>query len=148
VTVGLTPAKVWSPDQQKFQAWLALPSAARQPRSQRALAAELELHEITLSEWKRLPGFGAAVCALAFDVVKHELPAVLHAQVREAKAGSLEHAKFLFEVTGLWSSKTINEHQGEGGGPLKIVIETVADRAAPPTIRDVGDDRALNGASA
>jgi hypothetical protein len=51
-------------------------------------------------------------------------------------------------VTGLWSSKTINEHQGEGGGPLKIVIETVADRAAPPTIRDVGDDRALNGASA
>jgi len=118
--------KVWNGDQEAFQAWLALPPSERRPRTQRALAAELEIRESTLSEWKRLPGFGEAVHQLALTVVRTELADVLHAQVKQAKAGSLAHAQWLFQVTGLWQPK--HEVTGAGGGPFRIEIRTVDDR--------------------
>jgi hypothetical protein len=112
-----------------FQAWLALPPPAREPRSQRALALQLEVHEVTLTNWKRLPGFGAAVTELALELVKTELAPILFAQVKQARSGSLEHAKWLFEVAGIWSPKQRHEHAGEGGGPVRVVFEVVDDRA-------------------
>ena len=125
---GLSTAKAWTSDQVKFQAWLAVPSAAREPRSQRELAAQLELHEVTLSDWKKLPGFHDAVYALAVARVVGDLVPVLHAQVAQAKKGSLPHAQWLFELLGKWSPSSRHEHSGSGGGPLRIVIETVDDR--------------------
>ena len=125
---ALSTATSWSPDQLKFQAWLAVPSAAREPRSQKELAAQLEVREMTLSDWKKLPGWGDAVYALALERVLGDLVPVLHAQVAAAKKGSLPHAQWLFELCGKWSPKERHEHTGAGGGPLRIVIETVDDR--------------------
>ena len=122
-------AKNWTPDQRAVQLWLATPPAARQPRSQRALAAQLELHELTLTAWKRLPGFAEAVYGLVLEHVKGDLAAILHAQVKAARKGSLAHAAWLFEVCGIWTPRSKHEHSGAGGGPLRIVIETVPDRS-------------------
>lgn len=110
----------------KVQAWLSLPPALREPRSQRALAAALEVHEVTISDWKKLPGWGEAVYALAFEQLRGELVAVLGAQVAAAKKGSLPHAQWLFQLAGLWEPKAALV--GGDGGPLRIVIETVDDR--------------------
>ena len=134
MSTALVRTRTWTPDQIAFQRWLATPPAARQPRSQRALAAQLELHELTLTAWKRLPGFAEAVYDLVLEHVKGDLAAVLHAQVREAKKGSLAHAQWLFEVTGVWSPKQRHEHSGAGNEPLRIVIETVPDRSPPDAL--------------
>lgn len=98
-------AKTWTPDQLTFQAWLALPAAARDPKQQRQLAGMLEVHETTLSDWKRLPGWHDAVYELAMRHVVSDLVPVLYAQVREAKRGSLPHAQWLFEIAGKWTPK-------------------------------------------
>jgi len=110
----------------KFQAWLALPPSVREPRSQQALAAQLEVHEVTLVNWKKLPGWGDAVYALAFERLRGELVPVLGAQIAQAKKGSLPHAQWLFQLAGLWEPKAALT--GGDGGPLRIVIETVDDR--------------------
>lgn len=122
-------ATTWTTDQVHFQAWLAVPSAVREPRSQRELAAQLEVREATLSDWKKLAGWHDAVYALALARVVGDLVPVLHAQVAAAKKGSLPHAQWLFELAGKWDPKLKHEHAGDGGGPFRIVIETVDDRA-------------------
>jgi len=127
--VAQTGANTWSPDQLAFQAWLALPPSIREPRSQRALAEQLERDPATLSTWKKLPGWHEAVYALALRYVLSRLPAALLAQVKQAEAGSLPHMQWLAEVCGVWTPRpTRHEHAGEGGSPLRIVIETVDDR--------------------
>lgn len=115
-------ARTWTPDQLKFQAWLALPAAAREPKTQRALAQQLEYHEITLTEWKRLPGWHDAVYDLAMKHVVGDLVPVLHAQVREAKKGSLPHAQWLFDLAGKWTPTTRQQHSGPSGEPLTFTI--------------------------
>jgi tetrahydromethanopterin S-methyltransferase subunit C len=110
-----------------FQAWLAIPSASRDPRSQRELAAQLEVHEVTLSDWKRLPGWAEAVYGLALSRVVGDLVPVLHAQVAAAKKGSLPHAQWLFELCGKWTPKAHVDHAVAAN--VRIVIETVDDRA-------------------
>lgn len=49
--------KLWSTNQESFQAWLALPEQNREPVDQTALAAEMNVRPETLSRWKRLDGF-------------------------------------------------------------------------------------------
>jgi len=128
-TRELAPANLWTPDQLAFQAWLALPPSQREPRSQQALARQLEVHEVTLCTWKKLPGWGDAVYALAFERLRGELVPVLGAQIAEAKKGSLPHAQWLFQLAGLWEPKAALT--GGDGGPLRIVIETIDDRRSP-----------------
>ncbi len=117
------PANPWTPDQLKFQAWLALPTDAREPKTQKQLAALLELHPVTLTDWKRLPGFADAVYALAMEYVKHDLVPVLHAQVKQAKNGSLPHAQWLFEVAGKWTPTSRQQHSNAPGESFEVVIQ-------------------------
>jgi hypothetical protein len=131
VPAPLAEARIWTADQIALQAWLALPSAVRAPRSHAALAAQLGIHEITLYKWKRLPGFAEAVYALAREELKAELVPVLHAQVAQAKKGSLPHAQWLFELASKRAPKQRHEHGGAAGAPLTIRIETIDDRAQP-----------------
>lgn len=129
LAVAPTGANPWTPDQMAFQAWLALPPSIREPRSQKELARQLERDPSTLSDWKKLPGFGEAVYALTLRYVLGRMPAALAAQVRMAEAGSLAHMQWLAEVCGLWErGPTRHELAGAGGGPFRIVIETVDDR--------------------
>lgn len=119
----------WGADQIAFMHWLAVPPAARRPRAQRDLAAQLEHHPDTLSRWKAQPGFAEAVHRLALEYVKGEMPAILHAQIRQAKAGSLPAAQWLAQICGLWTPKEERHITGSEGGPIRLVIHTVDDRA-------------------
>jgi hypothetical protein len=129
-------------------AWLATPPALRVPRSQRALAEQLERDPATLSIWKRFPGFGQGVTDLALAEVRADLAPILFAVAREAKKGSLEHAKWLFEVTGFWTPRQRHEHQAEGREPVRVVITTVPDRERPSNLAGDRPDPRTNGAAA
>jgi hypothetical protein len=120
----------WTADQLAFQAWSALPASARRPKSQQGLAVQLGVDETTLGRWKRLPGWHEAVYKLALDHLRLELVAVLEAQVRQARKGSLPHAQWLFQLAGVWEpGPSRHEHGGPGMAPLRVLIETVDDRA-------------------
>jgi hypothetical protein len=97
--------KSWSADQYKFQLWLALPSSIRKPKTQRAIAEELGVHESTLSDWKKLPGWRDAVNTLALDLVRDDVPDVLASTRREAKKGSFQHQKMILEMVGLYTER-------------------------------------------
>lgn len=99
-----TSANEWTPDQLKLQAWLALPSAERSPKSQRDLARQLQHDPATLSDWKRLPGFHEAVYAMVLSEIKSDLGPILRSHAKRAKT-NLDSAKWIFEVTGLWTPK-------------------------------------------
>lgn len=118
-----TSANLWTPDQLKFQAWLALPSAAREPKSQKQLALLLEVHETTLSDWKRLPGFADAVYDLAMEVIKGDLVPVLYAQKREALKGSLPHAQWLFEIAGKYVPTTRSQYGNTPGESFVVAVQ-------------------------
>lgn len=116
-------ANTWTPDQLKFQAWLALPSSLRDPKQQKQLARQLEHDPATLSDWKRLPGFADAVYDLAMEVIKGDLVPVLHAQVKQALDGSLPHAQWVFEVAGKWTPKS----QQQTSGVIRVEYVTAGD---------------------
>jgi hypothetical protein len=98
-------AKEWTSDQLQFQLWLALPTSARKPKTQRAFAELIGVHESTLSDWKALPGFRSAVSALALDLLKDDVPDVLFALRKYAKKGSAQHIKMFLEMLGLYEEK-------------------------------------------
>lgn len=123
MTIGPIAANTWTPDQLKFQAWLALPSSERNPKQQKDLARQLEHDPATLSDWKRLPGFADAVYDMAMEVVKGDLVPVLHAQVKEAKKGSLPHAQWLFEVAGKWTPTSRQQHGNVPGETFTVAVE-------------------------
>jgi hypothetical protein len=118
-----TAANPWTPDQLKFQAWLALPSAVREPKQQKHFASLLEVHETTLCDWKKLPGWHDAVYDLALALVVGELAPVLHAQVKEAKKGSLPHAQWLFEVAGKWTPTSRQQHGNVTGESFSVTVQ-------------------------
>ncbi|HXH05381.1 MAG TPA: hypothetical protein VNI83_02205 [Vicinamibacterales bacterium] len=92
---------VLTPEQQHFALWLALPERKREPRTQRALAAQFGVREATLSEWKHLPGFAAEVIRLTRELVKaSDIAQIVHAQTREAKRGNTQAARFVLEFAG------------------------------------------------
>lgn len=81
--------------------WLAQPEHKRVPRMQRDIALKLGLAEPTISNWKRLPGFGDAVLDLARELIRSsDLAQILYAQIRKAKKGDTPAARFVFEAAG------------------------------------------------
>lgn len=91
----------WTNAQQQVIAWLALPRAERQPKTQKALAQEVGIHEKTISDWKRIPGFTDAVNALAKSYVKDDIPEVLGVIRREAKKANLPYVNMVLSMAGL-----------------------------------------------
>lgn len=92
--------KEWTPNQERFIDWLALPEELREPRFHRGFAEQIGVREETLSRWKRLPGLTAEASRRARDLLKSDLPEIYGALVREAKAGSFQHIKLALEVAG------------------------------------------------
>lgn len=134
-------AKMWTPDQLVFQAWLALPSAARSPKQQQQLAKQLGHDPATLSDWKRLPGFQDAVYAMALDVVKGELAPILHAHAKRAHV-DLDSAKWVFEIVGKWTPTTRQQHGNVPGEPFQIGVKAVDYREGLSALRppDAADE--------
>lgn len=115
----------WSANQQQFMAWLALPSAQRKPRTQKLFAEQIGVHQDTLTDWKKLPGFMDAVNALARELVKHDVAEVLGKIRAEAKKGNLPFVNMVLTMAGM-----IKDVESAGKGP-----------AAGVTIREVVVER-------
>jgi hypothetical protein len=120
MAISPNATKSWSADQLLFQRWLATPSHQRQPRQQQQLARQLGHDPATLSDWKKIPGWGEAVYELGQCELANELVPILQAQVREAKKGSLAHAQWCFELAGVWSPKQKHELTGRDGQPIDV----------------------------
>ncbi len=73
----------WTLGQRAFQQWLALPVYQRKPRTQAELAGELGVHENSLMNWKKKPGFWDGVRDSQRDLVRDLIPdAVLGLQIQ------------------------------------------------------------------
>lgn len=98
-------AKAYSSNQQKFIQWLALPRAQRSPATQAEFAKTINVHETTLSDWKKLPGFMAEVTAIAREQLRDALSDVYGALVKRALDGDVQAIKLALEVSGEYTPK-------------------------------------------
>lgn len=110
----------WTDEQQRFIAWLALPRAERQPKTQKDFATQIGIAEDTLCRWKRLPGFADAVNTLAKSYVKDDVPDVLAVIRREAKKANLPYVNMVLSMAGL-----ADDVAAAGKGPATIAIREV-----------------------
>jgi hypothetical protein len=114
-------AKDWSPNQRRFIEWLATPEHDRMPLNQRALATELGVHPVTLSKWRRHPGFMADVNALVDEHLADDYSDITDALKREARKGSFPHQKLYLELIGKYVQKQEVKHDGG----VRVVVEYV-----------------------
>lgn len=120
-------SETWTPDQQRFIAWLAFPKAQRVPRTQQELAGKIGVHQDTLTDWKHLPGFMDAVNTLARELVKHDVAEVLGVIRSRAKKGELPFVNMLLAMSGL-SSDIEAAGKGPGTVPIReVVVKLQAD---------------------
>jgi hypothetical protein len=117
--------KNWTPEQERFIAWLALPKAQRTPKTQQALAKEIDIASETLTRWKSLPGFMDAVNALARELVKHDVAEVLGKIRAEAKKGNLPFVNMVLSMAGM--TKDV-ESAGKGPAQGVTIREVVVER--------------------
>lgn len=123
-TIMSDSVKSWTPNQVRFQEWLALPEVERLPLTQRMLAQELQINEATLSRWRKLPGFEAEVQRIIKENFGDALADVIGAFKSEAKKGSYNHQKLYFEMLGMYTPK--QELLGKDGETLTInLVEVV-----------------------
>lgn len=115
----------WSPRQQRFIAWLALPEELRDPRFQQDLAGELGVKRETLSRWKRIPGLTAEAARFARELLKDELPAIFGTLVKEAKSGSFQHIKLVLEVAGEYEESLNLNHNDKNTSPTAREIREI-----------------------
>lgn len=110
--------RIYTPEQVRFQEWLALPKQLREPKTQRALAPLLGVGEDVLSEWKKLEGFVDTVASLARQHLKSELPEIFGALAREAKAGDVPAIKLVAQIT----DQLIERHDVTSDGePIQLM---------------------------
>ena len=121
----------WSANQLKFQEWLATPRFDRIPPTQELLAGELGVHEVTLSRWRRLPGFTEAVNALAREALGARLPDVYGALVRRAETGDVPAIRTILELVG-----ELKQGDSNGAGTTNnnniIIVYEGGGAADPP----------------
>lgn len=94
-------AEKWSATQLRFIAWLALPKAQRMPKTHQLLAQQIGVHQDTLTDWKRMPGFMDDVNTLARELVKHDIADVLGVIRREAKRANLPYVNMVLAMAGM-----------------------------------------------
>lgn len=97
--------KNWNANQLKFIEWLALPKAQRKPKTQTEFAKSIGMHETTLSDWKKLPGFMSEVTAIAREQLRDALSDVYGALVKRALDGDVQAIKLALEVSGEYTPK-------------------------------------------
>jgi hypothetical protein len=75
----------------------------------------LKVHQDTLTDWKKKPGFANAVTAAARARLIDHLPSIYGALIRMADMGHYEHIKLALEMAGEYVrvSKNVNESSGE-----------------------------------
>ena len=138
-------AKEWTARQRTFLEWLALPSWERTPVTQGLFAKEIGVHESTLSDWKRLPGFEDELHSMIRARLGDALPDVVGAFKGEAKKGQFQHQRMYFEMLGWYVPKIApTDPKGENeysGGAKDVLLSRLARLAASdPEGSDSGAD--------
>lgn len=111
----------WTPDQIRYQHWLALSKYERQPHTQELFAKSIGVDAATLWRWTQKPGWDETVTQIAFSALRRHVPEVFAALVREAEKGSIQHIKEVLSLVGITGDQppqTVNQH---------IVIEYIND---------------------
>jgi hypothetical protein len=150
--------KEWTARQRIFMEWLALSSEERIPLTQGALAKEIGVHETTLCDWKKLPGWEDELKARIMARMGDALPDVAYSFKAEAKKGSFNHQKMYFEMMGLYVQKfaptTPDGKHAYGSAPANDLIRDVdrildagrarkalaANGGIEPPLGDVGEE--------
>lgn len=109
----------FTPDQLEFLEWLALPKRLRQPKTQKAFAKKIGVHQDTLTDWKRLPNFLDRVVSRSRDLVRQAIPDVLDAVIQQAVTGSIPHVDRVLAMAGM---ATDVEAAGRGAGGGTTII--------------------------
>jgi Helix-turn-helix of insertion element transposase len=94
----LEPDSDWSPEQEAFIEWLALPKQDRIPRTELALAKELGVDRTTLYRWRKLPELLEEVRMLCLSMMGPRLADVLASLEESALSSSLQHQRLYFEL--------------------------------------------------
>ena len=97
--------KNWNASQLKAIEWLALPKAERKPKTQTLLAKELGVHETTISDWKKLPGFLGEVTARARFQLKDSMTDIYAALIRAALSEDVAAIKLVMEMSGEYTPR-------------------------------------------
>lgn len=105
MTAVITNENNWTRKQVRAQEWLAVPKYERVPPNQKLLAAELGVIPVTVSRWKRQPGWWDEVNAIAEVGLERSLPEVYGALIRGAEAGEIQHIRTILELIGKLNSK-------------------------------------------
>ena len=113
----------WTPEQLQVQRWLAMPTKIRQPKTQKELAAKLNISAEVITRWKHLPGWAEAVSEIVRVWLFDDLPDVLKSLVTQAKKGSVKHQRLFLDALGWLVQK--HEVSGPNGGPVEYADTTV-----------------------
>lgn len=93
--------------QKKYMTWLATPHSMRPSdlKTRTAMARRLEVDEDTLSMWELDQGFWDDVFTQARSVIGREMVPIMEEMARRAQKGSVQAAKFCFQILGVHSDK-------------------------------------------
>ena len=119
-------------EQQQFIEWLATPKKQRKPATQKAFAASIGTHEVTVCEWKRKPELMNAVRELSRAYLKDELPDIYSALIEKAKTGDVPAIKLAMEMTGEYVPKTALTSP-DGKEPFTLEVKAIDYRQAIPS---------------
>lgn len=116
------------PEYWKLVEWLATPTPARRPATQKELAKELSVHFTTLSRWIAIPECYRDVRQRIKQELRGELPNVLYALKNKIfKDGNAKEIKLFLQ----WADDFVEKHEVEHRGALDIetpeVRKLVAD---------------------
>jgi hypothetical protein len=93
-------AKEWTDKQRVYMAWLALPAALREPKTQQAFADALEVDVTTLWRWRQQPAFRNEVRSILVDKLESSMSDVLDTIRRKAIDGDRDFVNFYFSILG------------------------------------------------
>ena len=113
----------FTPDQQKYLDWVALPKSIRQPKTLTQYARQNSVDRTTLWRWTKVSGFQEAAAAAARDGLKSELPEIFEALAKKAKDGDVPAIKLALEVAGEYTPR--QELTGKNGGEMLHRITTI-----------------------
>ena len=88
------------------------------------IAAELEIDEKTLYRWRQMPEFVEAISGKAIMRLHEDLPEVLGAMLKRAKAGEVRSVDLMFKLLGLLVDKKEVEVEVEAGDSI---LDVAAD---------------------
>lgn len=111
----------WTPNQQKYQHWLAQSKFERVPPTKELVAASMGVNAVTLWRWEQQPGWDEAVTEIALRYIRKDTAEVLQALAREAKKGNIQHIKEFLSLVGIVGelpTETVHQH---------VVIEYAED---------------------